>query len=187
MAVLVLGVALWWAAHLFKRMLPGPRALIAERLGDASKGVIALMLLLSVVLMVIGYRTSDFVPVYETPLWLRHVNNLLMFVSVVLFGMGASKGRMRSWLRHPMLTGFIVWAVAHLLVNGDLSSLILFGGLLAWALVEIPVINAAEPGWVRPAPGPAKGDVRLLLISVAVFVVIGLIHGWIGPSPFGAP
>jgi len=185
MLVLILGVALWWAAHLFKRMVPGPRAAMAERMGDASKGVIAGALLVSVVLMVIGYRTSDFIPVYDPPVWLRHLNNLLVYVAVVLFGMGSSKGRMRSWFRHPMLMGMALWAFAHLLVNGDLSSLILFGGLLLWALVEIPVINAAEPVWTRPEPGPVKGDVRLLVIAAVLYIVIGLVHGWIGPTPFG--
>ena len=186
MAVLILGVALWWAAHLFKRVMPAQRAALAERMGDASQGIGALALVLSVVLMVIGYRSSEFVPVWEPPLWLRHLNNLLMYVAVVLFGMGSSKGRMRAWFRHPMLLGFATWAGSHLLVNGDLSSIILFGGLLAWAVVEMRVINAAEPEWTRPEPGPAKGDIRLLIIAAVLFVVIGLIHGWIGPVPFGA-
>lgn len=185
MALLILGVALWWAAHLFKRVLPGQRTALAARMGDASKGLVALAVVISIVLMVIGYRGSDFVPVWEPPLWMRHLNNLLMYVSVVLFAMGHSKGRMRAWFRHPMLMGFSVWAIAHLLVNGDLSSIILFGGLLVWALVEIRVVNGADPVWTRPEPGPAKGDIRLLVISAVVFAVIGLFHGWVGPWPFG--
>ena len=59
-------------------------------------------------------------------------------------------------MRHPQLTAVKIWAVAHLLVNGDLASLVLFGGLLAWAVVEVIVINRSEV-WVRPARPGEKG------------------------------
>ena len=185
MTILVLGVALWWAAHLFKRVLPGPRAALAERMGEKSKGLFALAILASVVLMVIGYKAAPYVDVWYPPGWARHLNNLMMLVSVVFFGMGSSKGRLRAEFRHPMLMGFSIWAVAHLLVNGDAASVVLFGGLLFWALVEILLINAREPVWDQPEPGPPVGDVRLAVISLVVFAVIGLLHGWLGPWPFG--
>ena len=79
-----------------------------------------------------------------------------MFLAVALMGAGQSKGHARSWLRHPMLTGVLVWAFAHLLVNGDVASLILFGWMAAWALASMALINAREPAWVRPAPGPCE-------------------------------
>ena len=184
MWILILGVALWWAAHLFKRAMPAARGALTETMGEASKGVIALALVTSIVLMVLGYRTAEFVPIYTPAGWTLHLNNLLMLIAVILFGMGSSKGRMRSWFRHPMLTGFAVWAAAHLLVNGDLASLMLFGGLLLWAPVTIYLINSTEPAWDRPEPGPPAGDVRLVVISGVVFAVIGAIHGWLGPWPF---
>ncbi|MHA3914053.1 NnrU family protein [Halovulum sp. GXIMD14793] len=185
MGLLIAGLALWIAAHVFKRLAPGARAALQEKLGDGSKGIVALVLLISVVLMVIGFRGSDFEPVYDPPSWGTHLNNLLMVIAVILMGMGSSKGRMRSWLRHPMLTGVMVWAAAHLLVNGDLSSVILFATIGAWALAEIVLINAREPVWDRPAPGPAAGDIRLLVISAVVFAVIAFIHNWLGYWPFG--
>lgn len=184
MTLLILGLILWWAGHLFKRLFPGPRAALAASLGDKSKGIFALVLLASVVLMVIGYRGADFVNVWYPPAWTVHLNNLLMLIAVFLFGMGSSKGRARSWFRHPMLMGFATWAVAHLLVNGDLASVVLFGSLLVWAVSEIVIINTADPNWTRPAPGPAKGDVRLVLISFVVFAVFAGIHSLVGPWPF---
>ena len=180
MTFLISGLALWVLAHLFKRLAPGPR----ERLGDAGKGVVALGILAGLVLMVIGYRRADTEFLYALPEWARHVNNLLMYGAVVLFGMGSSKGRMRSWLRHPMLTGVIVWAVAHLLVNGDTASLVLFGGLAIWAVVEILVINAKADPWQRPEPGSASRDIRLLIIAAVLYVVIAAIHSWLGYWPF---
>ena len=134
--------------------------------------------------MVIGFRTSDFVPVYDPPAWTRHLNNLLMVVAVVLFGLGSSKSRLRGTLRHPMLLGMLTWAVAHLLVNGDQSSVILFGLLGLWAIVEMVVINRSEPA---PAPftgGSLAGDIRLAVISAVVFAVIAAIHTWLGYWPF---
>ena len=186
MTILILGLAVWWVAHVFKRVAPGQRAALTEKLGDKSKGIFAVVLLASVVLMVIGYKQATFVTVWEPPHWLRHLNNAMMLVSVAFFGMGSSKGRLRAALRHPMLIGFMIWAVAHLLVNGDLASVVLFGGLLVWAVVQIMLINTREPVWDRPEPGEPKGDVRLAVISLVVFIVIGVVHGLVGPSPFGS-
>ncbi|MEM8789832.1 MAG: NnrU family protein [Pseudomonadota bacterium] len=184
MTLLILGIALWWGAHLFKRLAPEARAAMTARLGDGSKGVFALLILAAVVLMVLGYRAAAFTPVWYPPPAMVHANNLLMLAAVALFGMGSSKGRARAWLRHPMLTGFAVWCIAHLLVNGDLASLILWGALLVWVPVEIAVINRAEGAWIRPEPGPAAGDLRWLGISAGVFAVIGTAHWLLGVWPF---
>ncbi len=186
MTLLILGVALWWAAHLAKRAAPGFRASLQDRMGNGSKGIIALAILASVVLMVLGFRgyTGEF---YwgRTPAT-TGINNLLMVVSVILFGLGDSKSRFRGTLRHPMLTGLIVWACAHLLVNGDTASFILFGGLGLWAMVEMIVINRTVPDYAPKEPGTVAGDIRLLVISAVVFSVIAGIHIWLGYNPFGA-
>ncbi|MGL5009563.1 MAG: NnrU family protein, partial [Paracoccaceae bacterium] len=129
MTLLILGLALWWSAHLFKRIAPTPRA----RLGDRGKGPVALALLAAVVLMVIGYRGAEMIVLWTPPAFLTHVNNLLMVLAFYLFAAAGSKTWITTKIRHPQLTGFKTWAVAHLLVNGDLASVVLFGGLLAWA------------------------------------------------------
>ena len=181
MVYLVLGLILWTAAHLFKRVAPEARAAI----GNAGKGVVAAAVLGALVLMVVGYQRADFVNLWFPPAWTVHLNNLLMLVSVFVYGMSATKGRLRGRLRHPQLTAVKIWAVAHLLVNGDLASLVLFGGLLAWAVVEVIVINRSEV-WVRPEPGPARKDAVLLAITVVMFAVITGIHTWLGVWPFPA-
>ena len=115
----------------------------------------------------------------------RHLNNLLMLGAVVLFAASAGKSRIFAGMRHPMLTGLLTWAAAHLLVRGDLAAMILFGGLGAWALFSMWLINAREPGdWPDPNRGTRAGDIRLAVISVGVYVGIGLLHGWLGPWPF---
>ena len=180
MTLLIVGIGLWWAGHFFKRVLPGVRASMGER----GKGVAALLIVAGLVTMVMGYRGAVPETVFLPPPWGRHVNNASMLVAVLLLGMGSSKGKMRAWLRHPMLTGVLVWALAHLLVNGDLASLVLFGSMAAWAVVEMLVINAKDGPWNRPEPGPISGDVRLIAISLVAFGVIAAIHTWLGYYPF---
>ena len=141
-------------------------------------------MVLGIVLMVLGYRNAEYSPVYEPMTHLRHVTILLVFLAVVLMGMGSSKGRARTWLRHPMLTGVVVWAGAHLLMRGDLAAVVLFGGLALWAIAEMFIINAAQGKWMRPEAGPAKGDIKLIIISVVVFTVLGGLHVVLGPNPF---
>ncbi len=181
---LYLGIAIWCAAHLFKRIDPVRRRVMEERMGKAARGVIATLILISVTLMIIGYRNVDAGIVYTPPEWGRYANNLLMLAAVVLFGLGSSRSRARGWLRHPMLTGFLVWAFAHLLANGDSASVALFGLLGIWAITEMLMINRAEPNWERFGGGTIAGDVRLLLVAAAAFAVIAIIHVWIGPNPF---
>ncbi|QDL90961.1 hypothetical protein FDP22_03645 [Paroceanicella profunda] len=182
MALLIIGLVLWWGAHLLKRLAPGLRGALGETPG---KGIVAAVLLLALVLMIAGYRQAEITDVWFPPLWAWHLNNLLMLIAIALLGMGHSKGRTRSWFRHPMLMAVATWGVAHLAVNGDLASVVLFGGMLAWAVVEMLVINATSPAWVRPEPGPAKGDLRLALITIAAFVLIVAVHwGVFGVKPF---
>lgn len=184
MALLVLGLALWVAAHLFKRVAPGPRAALQDRLGDASKAVFAVVLALAVVLVVVGYRGAPTLPVYTPPAWGVHVNNALMYFAVVLFGLGSSKSTLRGRLRHPQLAGFALWAALHLLVNGDLYSLVMFGTFLVWALVEIAVLNATAPAPEPYAQGTRKGTIRLAVIALVLYAAITMIHAWLGVWPF---
>lgn len=182
MVWLVIGVLLWAYSHLMKRVTPGLRA----GLGDTPGKMVATALsLLAIWAMVHGYRSAEVVILWEPPAFLRHVNNLLMVVAVVLVNLGYSRGVMRGWLRHPMLTAVKTWAVAHLLVNGDLASLVLFGGILAWAVVDVIAINRMEPNWQRPEKGPLVNDVIYLAASALVLGVIAWVHGWLGYPVFG--
>ena len=184
MALLVLGLVLWVAAHLFKRIAPGGRAAMERRLGNASRGVIAATLALSLVLIVLGYRGADFVPVYAPPSWTVHLVDLLMILAIALFGLGSSKSSLRGTLRHPQLLGTALWAALHLSVNGDLASVLLFGTMLVWAFGEMAILNATTP---RPVPykgGSTAGTVRLIVISLVLYIIITTVHTLLGVSPF---
>ncbi len=182
LTLLIAGIALWWLAHLFKRLAPERRA----AMGDKGKGPVALALLLAVVLMIVGFRMSDASPdIWYPPYWLRHLNNLLVLFAIYLMSPGPAKGALFYRMRHPMLTGFSLWAFAHLLVNGDLASILLFGALLAWALIEMVVINRAEPAWTPPPKGSIAKDAMFLAASVLLLGLIGWIHGLLGYPVFG--
>ncbi len=180
MTLLILGLALWIVAHWFKRMAPGLRG----QLGDKGKGLVALALVASVVLMVIGYRGADVIPVYDPMPGMGHANNALMLISIYLYAVGGTKGLLYPVMRHPMLWGTVIWAGAHLLVNGDLASIILFGGIGLWALITIPLINRAQ-SWTPPANGRGiKGDAMALVGSVVLIGVAAWIHAWLGHPIF---
>lgn len=178
--ILIAGVALWWLAHLFKRIAPARRA----AMGDRGKGAVALVLVLSIILMTIGFRGTGFVHVWAPPPFMVHINNLLVLIAIYLMSPAPRRGRLVAGMRHPMLTGFGLWAVAHLLVNGDLASILMFGGLLLWAIVTPRVINAAEPQWTAPTGGSYSRDAMFAAGSVILLGVIGYIHSWLGVWPF---
>jgi uncharacterized membrane protein len=178
---IVLGLALWWAAHLFKRLAPARRA----AMGDAGKGLVTVGVLAGLVLMIVGYRRVEPVDLWYPPAFLTHVNNLLMLIAVYLYAASGMKTRITAVIRHPQLTAVKTWAVAHLLVNGDLASVILFGGILAWAVVEVILINRAEPRPAPPAPAPVGKEVGAVVGAVVVLGAIGWVHNWLGVWPYG--
>jgi uncharacterized membrane protein len=183
--LLIGGVLVWSAAHLFKRVAPAARA----RLGEPGKGLVALLLVLSIVMMVFGYRWAG------GPVWwsrggaLVGINNLLMLAAFYMFAVSGPKGA-KPWIgtktRHPQLIAVLLFAAAHLLVNGDAKSVVLFGGLGAWALAEIAIINRQDGPFVPPPRAPAKKEVSTAVIAVIVYVVVMLIHNWLGVQPWGA-
>jgi uncharacterized membrane protein len=182
MTLLVLGVALWWGAHLFKRLAPGPRA----RMGDAGKGVVAVAILASVVLMYFGYGAAK---AAGDVWWGRNaalvgINNLLMVLAVYLYAADGTKAWFARRIRHPQLTAVKTWAVAHLLVNGDAPSVVLFGGLLAWAVVSVILINRAQRDWTPPAARPGA-EWKAALGTVVVTGALMWVHNWLGYQPWG--
>ncbi|MFS4582067.1 NnrU family protein [Phaeobacter sp. C3_T13_0] len=180
MALLLLGILIWWGAHFFRRFAPDARA----SLGRRGKGLIALALVASVVLMIIGYRSADSFDLALPPPYFTHINNTLMLFALYFTSPGPAKGALFYKLRHPMLLGFAMWAVAHLLVNWDPASFVLFGSMLVWALAEMVVINRAEPDWTPNPKGRIAKDGIFFAASTVLLGVIGFVHGLVGPSPF---
>jgi len=174
---LILGVLLWWAAHGFKRLAPGLR----QRMGDPAKGLVSLGLIAAIVLMVVGYRSAEPTYLWYLP-WAIHLTDGVMVLAVALLFARYTPNHLRR-LRHPMLTAVLLWSVSHLLANGDVPSLVLFSGLGLWSLATMALINRAEPVPDPYRGASLRGDLLLAVLTLVVYIVIVLIHGWIGPSP----
>ena len=176
------GVLLWSLAHLLKRVAPGWRS----RLGNAGRPLVALSIVLSVVLMVLGYQQA------EGPTWwgrqsvLVGINNLLVLVSFYIIAGSVIGARISRLVRHPQLTAIKLWAVAHLLVNGDLASLLLFGGLLVWAVLAVILINRQEePPVLEQGPIAWAREVGALTTAIVIYGLVGLAHAWLGYPVYG--
>lgn len=186
MALLFTGILVWSLVHWFPAALPAARTRVAVRIGaSAYRGLFSLAILLSLVLMVIGWRNSPVESWYVPPLLGNPVVPLLVFLAFFLFAAANAPGNTKRLLRHPMLTGTFVWAAAHLLANGDNRSVVLFGGLGLWALVSVLLINRRDGAYTPPPAVPLTRDLMTLAGTAVVFAVVALLHRWLfGVSPF---
>jgi uncharacterized membrane protein len=158
------------------------RASVIGRLGEGPyKALYSLVSLLGLVLIVYGfssYRASGYIQVWDPPTGLRHVSLLLMwFAMVSLVAAYVPGGVIRSRLKHPMLVAVKIWALAHLLANGDLGSMILFGVLLAWAVFDrIAVKRRPNATPVLADTGFGKGDIIALVVGTILYVAMLKLH-----------
>src|SRR5229473_2060847 len=136
LAILILGLAIFIGAHVFVS-LRGHREQLIARIGELPyKGAFSLVSILGLVLIVYGfalYRRTGPIPVWYPPDFLRHVNEALMWPAFVLASAAYIPGNIKKALKHPFLAGVKLWAFAHLLSNGDLGGIVLFGGILGTA------------------------------------------------------
>lgn len=181
MLLLVLGVILWAGVHLWKRIAPDSRA----KAGDNGKLIVAAGSVLAIVLMVIGYRAAEGTVFWGRTSAMTGINNLLMVLAFYVFATSAAKTRLTQYIRHPQLTSVMIFAVAHLLVNGDTPSFVLFGGLLAWAVAEVIMINRAEGPRGPYNTVPVKKEYTAVIVTIVVVAIVSLIHIWLGYNPFG--
>ncbi len=183
MTLLVSGLALFVLLHLIPSV-PPLRARLVARMGEGPyRGVFSLVALASLVMAVWGFSAAPFEPVYSPPSWGRHAALGLVPVALALFAAANMPTRIRAVVRHPMLLGLLLWALAHLAANGDLRSVALFGTFAAFAVVA--TVSAVARG-KRP---PADQAPRLALDAVALvagLVVAGLL-AYFHAALFGVP
>lgn len=186
MILLAVGVLFTALMHLVAAV-PSLKARLKQAVGERAYGpVFGLASLFGIVLIVLGWRMADFVPVYDPPEWGWYANLGFTLVAFICLGIFIFRGSLRQKLRFPLAIGTVFWAVGHLLANGDLASLILFGGLLVYALAHI-VLGVANG--VRPSPEVRSGhDLVSVLIGIALYGVMAQLHGvLIGVPVFQLP
>jgi uncharacterized membrane protein len=153
------------------------KVFLITQLGEkAYKILFTVLMFTSLALMIFGWRSTVPSLLYQLPEFTRHIAMLLVLVAFILFGASNYPTRIKQFIRHPQLTGVVVWALAHLVLNGDSRSVLLFGGMGLWAILEIVFINRREGEWVKqPVPAWAR-EIRGLAISLVVFVVVVMVH-----------
>ena len=188
MSLLVLGLILFLGIHSVSILAPAWRDRQIERRGEKLwKGLYALISLAALVLLIHGYGVARQAPLvlYAPPPALRHVAMLLMLPVFPLLFAAYLPGRLQRAARHPMLLAVMFWAAAHLLANGTLADLLLFGGFLVWAVADrISVGRRAVPRRVPGAPPSTVNDIAALAGGLVVYA--GLLfwgHAWLTGVP----
>lgn len=184
MEILIAGLLLFAAVHFIPSKAPSLKAAMVGKLGDGGyKGVFSLLLIAALVLIVYGWRHTTPQHIYALPLAVRSVTSALMLLAFILFVASKPPTRIKRVIRHPQLTSVVVWAIAHLLSNGDSRSLVLFGGLGLWAILEMVFINQREGVWVKPEAPPVAREIILLAIGAVVFGIVIWAHPWLAGVP----
>ena len=190
MLVLILGLIVFLGAHSARIFADDWRRGMIARLGDGPwKGLYSLVSIVGFVLIIWGYGIArqDPVVLWVSPTWLKHLAIALNLVAFILFAFYLLPGgRMKARLGHPMLLSVKVWAFAHLLANGTLADLFLFGAFLGWAIADFAVARRRDraAGTVRIA-GPARNDAIAVVVGVVIWAaILWRVHDWvIGVSP----
>jgi len=187
-ALLILGLALFLGVHVVttRRAL---RASLIARLGEGGYKILyTVIALVGLALVVKGYsvyRATEWIDIWYPPKGMRHLVLALMLPAVILVVAAYIRGRIYTRLKHPMLAGVKLWAVAHLLANGDLGSIILFGSVLAWAVYDrISLKHRADAG-APPIPVGGVGN-DLIAIGVGVVAYLALAFSF-HPLVIGVP
>jgi uncharacterized membrane protein len=190
MLLLLLGLVLFLGAHSVSIVAADWRGRTIARIGDTGwKLGYSVISVVGLVLIVLGYAAArqDPLLLYLPPVWLRHVSLLLMVPVFPLLFAAYLPGRIRRTAKHPMLLAVKIWAVAHLLANGTLADVLLFGGLLAWAVADRISLKRRPQPPVPEAPASKWNDWIALGGGLGLYVafILGL-HRWLfGVSPIG--
>jgi uncharacterized membrane protein len=186
MLLLVVGLVLFFAIHLVPTA-PDLRAGLIQRFGaSAYKALFGVISLAGFVLIVMGYHKMQLNPgknvvLWESPVWLNHVTWLLMLPAMIALVAAYVPSRIRSALKHPMLVAIKLWALSHLIVNGDLASLVLFGSFLAYAVYDrISVKRRGALGPLGAKTGGIAADITVVVAGVALYAfMLHVGHGWL--------
>lgn len=192
MTLLILGLVLFFGVHSTRIVADDWRSTTIARVGEKPfKGIYSLLSIVGFVLLVIGYGAARQTPVvlYTPPLWTRHVAALLTIPAFVLVVAAYVRGNaIKGIVGHPMVAGVALWAVAHLLANGTLADVLLFGGFLAWSALSFTAARRRDRAAGVTYPG---GPVSRTAITVAVGLVAWALFAFvlhrplIGVAPFG--
>ena len=188
LSIMIAGLVLFLGIHTLT-MMRDVRARVIARLGEGGYKILYTALSVAGLALIAWgfslYRQFEWINVWYPPVWIRHVTLALMLPAVILVVASYIRGRIFATLKHPMLTGVKLWAVLHLMANGDLGSIILFGSVLAWAVLDRISLKRRTDAGAPPIP---VGGVTNDLIAVGVGIVVYLALAFVfHPLVIGVP
>ncbi len=185
MTLLIAGVVLWSVVHLIPSVAPALRANLAGKFGEGPfKGLFALDILIALALIVFGWKTAIPELIYVPPMYGSPIPSVFLVLAVLLLVASSTPNNLKRVIRHPQMAAVVFWGAAHLLTNGDSRSVVLFGGLTVWAVLEIIFINRRDGQWERPAAVSHLKDAIAAVAAAAVFAGLTYFHAsWFGVSP----
>lgn len=188
MATLILGLVIFLGVHSISIFALSWRNAMVAKLGTTGwKGLYSLIALIGFYLIIVGYGAARMEPVvlYSPPFWMNHITMLLMVPVFPMLLAAYLPGRIKATLKHPMLVAVKLWALSHLLANGMLADVVLFGAFLAWAVVD-RISLKRRPARATPSAAPGRfNDLIAIVAGLAIYVVFvmwGHVH-LIGVSP----
>jgi uncharacterized membrane protein len=188
MTLLILGLILFLGVHSLRIVAEPARVSLVARLGRwGFKGLYSLIALVGLALIVIGYGQARMDPtwLYHPPGWLRHLNMLLMLLVFPALLAAYFPGRIQQLLKHPMLVAVKTWALAHLLINGTLAAVVLFGAFLIWAVLDRISVGRRGHGSETPQlPALPVNDVIVVVGGLGLYAAFAF---WLHPVLFGVP
>jgi uncharacterized membrane protein len=188
LAVMIIGLAVFFGAHTLTTMRAQRAALIARTGEVPYKVAYALVSLAGIALIAYGfsrYRAAGMIEIWYPPRWFRHVNNVLLWPAFICVAAAYIPGDIKRVLKHPMLVGIKLWAFGHLLANGDLGSIILFGSFLAWAVYDrITLKHRSDPGAPDFGCGGRDCDTLAVVVGTLLYLAFGF---WFHPYVVGVP
>jgi uncharacterized membrane protein len=179
LAIEILGLIVFLGAHVFVSMR-NERAGLISRIGRGPYlGLFTLVSIVGLVLLGFGfarYRAEGLIPVWYPPAWTRQIVVAAMWPASIAVVAAYIPGDIKRVLKHPMLVGVKIWAVAHLCANGDLGGMILFGAVLAWAVYDrITLKRRSDPG-APPIPvGGRRNDIIAILVGTILYLALGFV------------
>lgn len=192
MTLLVAGLIVFLGTHSARIFAEGFRTRLIARMGEKPwKAVYSVISLIGFVIIVYGYGTARMEPVilWAPPVWTRHLAALLTIPAFILLAAAYVPGtRIKAKVGHPMVLGVKVWAFAHLIANGTLADVVLFGGFLVWAVADyIAARRRDRAAGITYAVGPVSRDITAVMIGLVAWVVFAIwLHGLlISVKPFG--
>jgi len=180
MEMIFSGLVIWILVHLIPSATPTIKSYLVNKFGENTyKSLFSILIFSALFLMIYGWRHSETFQVFQLPDYVYPIATLLMLCSYIIYGSAVIPTRLLNYIRHPQLLSVLIWSLAHLLINGDCRSILLFSGMGIWAILEIIFINKRDVEWKKPDKPNILTEIKSIAISLVLFVAILYGHSYL--------